>query len=121
MQTAESAATSRSGWIAERTRSRHRRYAPAARGRPQPDRDRRRTRPVRNTIRRFARAADPDDLLVRGDAGRRTNILDRYEPYLRERWNSGCVNATMLRQEIRARGYPGSYVSVRSYLSPPHG
>lgn len=27
-------------------------------------------------------------------------------PYLRERWNSGCTNAALLGQEIRARGIP---------------
>ena len=39
---------------------------------------------------------------------RRTSIRQDYEPYLRERWNSGCTNAAELWWEIRARGYPGS-------------
>lgn len=44
-------------------------------------------------------------------------ILHEYEPYLRERWNYGCTNATLLWQEIRARGYPGGYSSVRDHLA----
>jgi transposase len=31
--------------------------------------------------------------------------------------NSGCSNATLLWQEIRARGYPGGYSQVRDYLA----
>jgi transposase len=40
---------------------------------------------ARNTVRRFARAADPEELPVRDGTGRRPSILDSYEPYLRER------------------------------------
>ena len=50
----------------------------------------------RNTVRRFARAADPGELLVRDWTPRKAGILHDYEPYLRERWNSGCTNAAML-------------------------
>ena len=71
----------------------------------------------RNTVRRFARAADPGELLVRDWAPRRPGILHDYEPYLRERWNSGCTNAAQLWQEIRARGYRGGYSLVRDHLA----
>jgi transposase len=71
----------------------------------------------RNTVRRFARAADPQELLVRDGTGHRASILQDYEPYLRERWNSGCTNAAELWREIRARGYPGSCRGVRDYLT----
>jgi transposase len=71
----------------------------------------------RNTVRRFARAAGPDELLVHDGTGRRASILDGHEPYLRERWNSGCTNAALLWQEIRARGYQGSRRQVRGYLA----
>jgi transposase len=63
----------------------------------------------RNTVRRFARAADPGELLIRDWAPLNPGILPDYEPYLQERWNCGCTNATQLWQEIRARGYPGGY------------
>ncbi|HEX6518539.1 MAG TPA: ISL3 family transposase [Streptosporangiaceae bacterium] len=72
---------------------------------------------TRNTVRRFARASDPEELLVRDGTGRRPRTLDDYESYLRERWNSGCTNAAQLHQEIRGRGYPGSARAVRGYLA----
>jgi transposase len=72
---------------------------------------------ARNTVRRFLRAAGPGELLEKDGTGRRPSILEPYEPYLRERWNSGCTNATMLWQEIRARGYPGGYSHVRDHLA----
>lgn len=62
----------------------------------------------RNTVRRFARAASPEELLVNDGTGRRASILDEHAAYLRERWNAGCTNAAQLWQEIRDRGYHGS-------------
>jgi transposase len=70
----------------------------------------------RNTVRGFARAASPGELLVRDGTGQRASILDEYVPCLLQRWSSGCTNAALLWQEIRARGYPGSCRQVRSYL-----
>jgi hypothetical protein len=58
----------------------------------------------RTTVRRFARAAGPEELLENDGTGRRPSILDEHEPYLRERWNAGCTNAAVLWQEIRDRG-----------------
>jgi hypothetical protein len=71
----------------------------------------------RNTVRRFARAAHPDELLVHDGTGRRASILDEHGPDLRERWNSGCTNAAVPWQEISARGYQGSRRQVRGYLA----
>src|SRR5215471_20677888 len=42
--------------------------------------------------------------------------LDPYLPYLFQRWESGCHNMVCLHQEIVARGYKGSYASVRDHL-----
>ena len=39
----------------------------------------------RNTVRRFARAANPDELLVNDGTGKRDSILDEHAAYLRER------------------------------------
>jgi transposase len=75
----------------------------------------------RNTVRRFARAASPEDLLVNDGTGRRASILDKHVPYLRERWNSGCTNAAQLWKEIRDHGYTGSCRQVRSYLARYRG
>jgi hypothetical protein len=71
----------------------------------------------RNTVRRFARAASPEELLACDGTGQRPRIPDDYAPCLSERWNSGCTSAAQLWQEIRARGYPGSRRQVRSYLA----
>jgi transposase len=71
----------------------------------------------RNTVRRFARAASPEELLACDGTGRRASILDEHAPYLHQRWNSGCTNAALLWQEIRARGYQGSNRQVRGYLA----
>jgi hypothetical protein len=73
---------------------------------------------ARNTIRRFARAADPEQLLVHDGTGRRPSILDQHIPYLHQRWNDGCTDAAQLWREIRSRGYPGGYSRVRDYLAP---
>jgi transposase len=72
---------------------------------------------TRNTVRRFARAGSPEELLACDGTGRRACALDDYEPYLRQRWNSGCTNAAQLHQELRDRGYPGSARAVRGYLA----
>ena len=73
---------------------------------------------ARNTVRRFARAADPGELLVNDWSSQRPRMLDEYAPYLHQRWNQGCTDAARLCREIRARGYRGSYTLVRDYLAP---
>jgi transposase len=42
----------------------------------------------------------------------KTNILDPYEPYLRERWQQGYRNGLGLWREIVALGYPGTSRNV---------
>jgi transposase len=76
---------------------------------------------ARNTVRRFARAASPEELLVHDGTGRRPSILDEHTSYLRERWNSGCTDAAVLHRELHARGYRGGYSLVRDYLAPFRG
>jgi transposase len=71
----------------------------------------------RNTVRRFARAASPEELLVNDGTGRQASILDRHADYLRERWNAGCTNAAQLWQELRDRGYTGGPGHVRHYVA----
>jgi hypothetical protein len=70
-----------------------------------------------NTVRRFARAATPGELLVRDWTPHSPGIPHDYESYMQQRWNSGCTDATVLWQEIRARGYPGGYSTVRDHLA----
>jgi transposase len=71
----------------------------------------------RGTVRRFARAAGPEELLVNDGTGRQASILDQHAAYLRERWNSGCTNAAQLWAELRDRGYTGGPTYVRQYLA----
>jgi transposase len=42
--------------------------------------------------------------------------VDRYLPYLFERWESGCHNMARLFRELVALGYTGSYESVRDQI-----
>jgi transposase len=73
---------------------------------------------ARNTVRRFARATDPGELLVNDWSSQRPHLLDEYAPYLHERWDQGCTDAAQLWREIRAHGYRGSYTLVRDHLAP---
>ncbi|WP_445030755.1 ISL3 family transposase [Streptomyces sp. SAS_270] len=76
----------------------------------------RQLRLARNTVRRLAHAADPDELLV-GQWTGRTSILDPYKPYLHERWAEGSTTGSQLFDELRALGYPGCATVVRRYVS----
>jgi transposase len=73
---------------------------------------------ARNTVRLFARAADPDELLVNDSSSQRPRLLDECAPYLHQRWDQGCTDGAQLYREIRARGYRGSYTLVRDHLGP---
>jgi hypothetical protein len=70
----------------------------------------------RNTVRRFLRAKNLDELLAK-TMSRRT-LLDGFESYLHRRWNEGWTDATRLFAEIRDAGYRGSALTVRRYLHP---
>lgn len=56
-----------------------------------------------------------DELLIEQHDGR-PGPLERFKPYLRERWNQGCTTATVLLAEIRVKGYTGSYPALTRYL-----
>jgi transposase len=72
----------------------------------------------RNTIRRFARAVAPEELLVHCGTGQQPKTLEAYDSYLRKRWTQGCTNAAQLHRELRALGYRGASTLVRQYLRP---
>lgn len=44
--------------------------------------------------------------------------LDRFRPYLQQRWAEGCRNAKQLYGELQSKGYTGSAVTVRRFLTP---
>ena len=48
----------------------------------------------------------------------RSSRLDRFAPYLQQRWDQGCTDAAQLFAEIQAQGYSGSKRSARRYLQP---
>ncbi|MFG1828114.1 transposase, partial [Microbispora bryophytorum] len=72
----------------------------------------------RNTVRRFARTGNPEDLLVHIGTGQRPKALHAYDGYLRKRWTQGCTNAELLCRELRDLGYRGSNTAVRQYVRP---
>ena len=47
------------------------------------------------------------------------NKLARYLPYVVQRWEQRCQNIAHIYQELRARGYQGSYASVYGNLVRP--
>ena len=53
---------------------------------------------------------------VRGHGIRRHTLIDAFIPYLRKRWEEGCVNAATLYTEIVAQGFRGSAQTVRHRL-----
>jgi transposase len=68
-----------------------------------------------HTVRRFAAAANIDDLLIHT---RRDSLIDAFKPYLNQRFNDGCADATVLFTEIRQQGFRGSVKTVRRYIQP---
>lgn len=65
------------------------------------------------TIHRYLQRALP--LPTRG--GARASKLEPYKPYLLERWNAGCHNASQLLREIEPRGYDGGCTILRTFVA----
>jgi transposase len=73
----------------------------------------------RPTVRRFAHAASPEELMD-GALGKGSK-LDPFKPYLHQRWNEGVTDAAVLHTELRQRGFAGSVRTVRRHLAPFRG
>ena len=71
---------------------------------------------TRHTVRKFARAATAEQVIT--GPSPRSSRLDRFAPYLQQRWDQGCTDAAQLHAEIQAQGYSGSKRSARRYLQP---
>jgi transposase len=66
------------------------------------------------TVRRFADARSPDELLAK--SAERASKIDPYKEHLHRRWNQGATDAARLTEEITVLGYTGSGQTVRRYL-----
>ncbi|MEW1552276.1 ISL3 family transposase [Streptomyces tsukubensis] len=71
----------------------------------------------RRTVAKYARAASWQDC-VRRTPPRRSTSLDPYLEYLRQRWDEGEHTATVLHEEIVAKGYLGHYQRVKMAIAP---
>ena len=71
----------------------------------------------RRTVAKYARAATWQDC-VRRTRPPRPASLDPYLDYLRVRWEEGEHTATVLHQEIAAKGYRGHYQRVKMAIAP---
>ncbi|MEU9734826.1 ISL3 family transposase [Streptomyces sp. NPDC048002] len=71
----------------------------------------------RRTVAKYARATCWQEC-VRRLPPRRSTSLDPYLDYLRQRWEEGEHTATVLHQEIVAKGYLGHYQRVKMAIAP---
>ncbi|MEU7874313.1 ISL3 family transposase [Dactylosporangium sp. NPDC049140] len=71
---------------------------------------------ARETVRRYARATDIEDLIATARTGARASILDPYLEHIHQRWASGGTDAKAFFHELRGMGYPGSYSVLRDYV-----
>jgi transposase len=75
----------------------------------------------RQALHAYLRAGSADELaaaVAGGPLRSRPSALDPFEPYLRQRWDEGCRNATALLAEIRDRGYRGGRGAVARWAQP---
>jgi len=67
----------------------------------------------KRTVQRYVEA---DGFPERQPRARRHTQLERFIPYLQERWEAGRHNAKHLWRDLRARGFTGGYTTVSDYL-----
>jgi transposase len=65
------------------------------------------------TVRRYLQSPSPKTR--RSRTGR---LLDPYKPYVIQRWNEGCHNASQIFREIQKQGFPGQITIVRDFVRP---
>lgn len=71
----------------------------------------------RRAVAKYARAACWQEC-IRRTPPRRSTSLDPYLEYLRQRWEEGEHTATVLHQEIAAKGYGGHYQRGKMAIAP---
>jgi transposase len=75
----------------------------------------------RKTVRRYLAtpAPPPAPYVVKPrPAGLSSPTLQPFVSYLQDRWQAGCTNVRRLYQELKERGYVGSYSLLRGSLRP---
>jgi transposase len=108
---AAQAAAAAEGDLAARTRARHAQiHAALARGLTITQISRT-LRLERTTVRRYATAGTPDQLI--GARLTRPGLLGPHHAYLRQRWDEGIRSTERLHAELRDRGYQGSLRTLR--------
>ncbi|WP_159107636.1 ISL3 family transposase [Streptomyces ardesiacus] len=70
----------------------------------------------RKTVRHYL-TTDLDQILASARECRPNGHINRFKPYLQQRFRGGATNAAALFREIRERGYRGSRVVVTKYIS----
>jgi transposase len=69
---------------------------------------------ARNTVRKYVRA----EQCPPAQRPTRRSSLTAYEPYLWQRWQAGCHNATHLWDEIKRHGFRGGISIVKDRVAP---
>ncbi|MFJ9344750.1 ISL3 family transposase [Streptomyces sp. NPDC101733] len=70
----------------------------------------------RKTVRHYL-TTDLDQILASARERRPNGHVNRFKPYLQQRFREGATNAAALFREIRERGYRGSRVVVTKYIA----
>jgi transposase len=68
----------------------------------------------RKTVRKYLQAQTCPEPQPRP---KRRSLLDRFTPYLLERWNGGCHNSAQLLRDIQAQGFRGKRSIVRDFCT----
>ena len=69
----------------------------------------------RHLVRRYI-AADSCPQYADGERRHQPRTLDRFAPFLRQRWDAGCQNTALLYRELRGMGFTGAPGTVRQYV-----
>jgi hypothetical protein len=67
----------------------------------------------RNTVKRFLKTGEFPELT----RSKRSSKIDRYLPYLEQRWKAGSYNCKELFQEIKKLGFTGSIIIVQRAIA----
>jgi transposase len=67
----------------------------------------------RDAVERFARCEQFPERATPSRGPGNTLFIDPYLPFLRQRWQEGCDNVPQLFQELKAKGFSGSWYMVR--------